>query len=188
MPSMLSRRQLLITGGAALAGAGLSGRDAARAEGIEFVPRYDLERVEWTYQSFLLQPTPQDLENAPGSTVMARKWAMGKLKLKDGAEPCTAQGTLLLGKDIELQVSVAGRPGRGVVPSLFEADAQGTSGPLAGLRYLLAGWAVRGNDGLLARVHGSVFVIAGPHDSPAFEPGGQPVTTAGTFTIVKTPV
>jgi hypothetical protein len=188
MTSRLSRRRLLITGGAALAGAAALGTNEASADGTEFAPIYELERVEWRYQSFLLLPTAQDLDNGPGSSILARKWTMGKLELKDGPGACAATGTLVFDKEAELQVSVTGRPGRGIVPSLFEAVAEGTTGPLAGLRYLLAGFAIRGNDGQLARVHGSVFLIAGPHDSPAFEPGGQPVTTTGTFTIVKTPV
>lgn len=185
MSSPLSRRQLLITGSAALAGAGLHIPDADGAEGIAFTPRYALERGEWNYQSYLLQPTPQDLQNAPGSTIVARKWAAGKLNLQDDAEPCAARGTLRLGSDVELQIRVTGRPGHGVVPAAFEAIAEGTAEPIAGLRYLLTGWAIRGNNGLLTRLNGSVMLVSGPHDSPAFEPGlgGMPVMTVGTFTI-----
>ena len=184
MSSLLNRRRMLITGSAALAGVGLQAVPAAHAEGIEFVPRYARERGDWVFQSYLLQPALQDLLNAPGSTIAARKWASGKLTLQDDGKAGAAHGTLTLGADVELQISINGKAGHGIIPATFEAVAEGT-GQVAGMRYLLNGWAIRGNNGLLSRMHGSIMLVSGPHDSPAFEPGpdGMPVMTVGTFTV-----
>jgi hypothetical protein len=190
----LNRRQLMISGGAALMGASgaalLSAAEEPVERGVKFLPFYAIEKdvkLKWVYQSFLLQPTEQDLGNKAGSTVNARKWAMGDLSLTDGPGECEASGTLVFGEKAELKVTIQGTPGHGLSPATFEAVGEGVDGPLAGARYLLRGFAIRGNDGKLGRVHGSVFVIAGTRDKPAFEPGGMPVGTAGTFTITKVP-
>jgi hypothetical protein len=195
----LNRRQLMISGGGALlmsagGAALLSAAEEPVERGVKFLPFYAIEKdvkLKWVYQSFLLQPTGQDLENKAGSTVNARKWAMGDLSLTDGPGECEASGTLVFGEKpeekAELKVTVTGTPGHGLSPATFEAVGEGVDGPMAGARYLLRGFAIRGNDGKLGRVHGSVFVIAGTRDKPAFEPGGMPVGTAGTFTIVKVP-
>jgi hypothetical protein len=186
MELALNRRQWLVSGGAAVLGAGGAGLAAAPGEqGVEFVPSYELERGAWLYQSFLLQPTDPDVLNGTGSLVSVRRWAIGELRLQDGPGLCEARGILDLGNGRTLQVAVTGAPGGGLSPAAFEAIGEGVEGPLAGARYLLRGFAIRGNDGRLNRVHGSVFVIAGTKDRPDFEPGGMPVGTAGTFMITK---
>ena len=188
----LNRRELMISGGAALLCAGGAGALQAAEpveRGVKFLPFYEIDKdlkLKWVYQSYLLQPTDQDLENKAGSTISTRKWAMGDLALTDGSGECEASGTLTFGEDAKFKITIQGEPGRGLLPGTFEAVADG-EGPLAGTRYLLRGFAIRGNDGKLGRVHGSVFVIAGTHDKPAFEPFGMPVTTAGTFTFTKAP-
>lgn len=188
-----NRRQLMMSGGAALLSAGgaglLNAADPPVERGVKFLPFYAIEKdvkLKWVFQSYLLQPTDQDLENKAGSTINTRKWAMGDLVLTDGPAECEASGTLTFGENSKLKIGIHGEPGRGLLPATFEAVAEG-EGPLAGTRYLLRGFAIRGNDGKLGRVHGSVFVIAGTHDKPAFEPFGMPVATAGTFTITKVP-
>jgi hypothetical protein len=189
----LNRRHLMMSGGAALlsvGGAGLlQAADPPVERGVKFLPFYAIEKdvkLKWVYQSYLLQPTDQDLENKAGSTINTRKWTMGDLDLTDGSGECEASGTLTLGENARLNLTIHGEPGRGLEPATFEAVVEG-EGPLAGARYLLRGFAIRGNNGKLARVHGSVFVIAGTHDKPAFEPFGMPVGTTGTFTFTKVP-
>lgn len=192
MKSTLNRRELLVTTGGALLAANAAAVGAEPVErGVTFVPIYAIDKdvkLKWVYQSFLLQPTEQDLGNKSGSTINARKWAMGDLKLTDGPGECEASGTLDFGENAVLQVSIKGTTSKGLLPSPFEAVGEGVDGPLAGARYLLRGFAIRGNDGKLGRVHGTVYVIAGTKDRPAFEPGGMPVGTAGTFTITKVAV
>lgn len=192
MNRSLSRREVLAAGAAALVTVntvpGLAQEPVE--QGVTFHPVYALKkdaRLKWVYQSYLLQPTDQDLENRPGSTIYTRKWAMGELVLTDGPGAGEASGTLVFGEDATLKVTVSGAPGRGMSPATFEAVGEGIEGRMAGARYLLRGFAIRGNDGKLGRVVGSVFVMAGTHDKPAFEPGGMPVGTAGTFVIMRSP-
>jgi len=128
--------------------------------------------------------TEQDLANKAGSTINTRKWAMDDLAMTDGPGECEASGTLDFGENAILQVAIKGTASHGLLPATFDAVGEGIDGPLAGARYLLRGFAIRGNDGKLGR---SVYVIAGTKDRPAFEPGGMPVGTAGTFTITKVP-
>jgi len=188
----LNRRELMLSGGAAVLLAGGAGALQAAEpveRGVTFLPFYAIgkdARLKWVFQSYLLQPTDQDLENKAGSTINTRKWAMGDLALTDGPGECEASGTLTFAEDAVFRIAIRGEPGRGLLPATFDAVADG-EGPLAGARYLLRGFAIRGNDGKLGRVHGSVFVIAGTHDKPAFEPFGMPVVTAGTFTFTKAP-
>ena len=119
-----------------------------------WIPTFGLE--EWTYQSFLLLPTPDEHSAAPGTAITCKKWARGKLRLTDSEFGYAATGTLAFAPSIELAVSVRGTPGVDSTPATFEATGTGLEGKTKGAIYELAGWAFCGADGNVESVRGSM--------------------------------
>ena len=147
-----------------------------------FIPSFE---GNWTYQSFLVLPTPAELAATPGSPVTSKKWAMGKLLLAKAGDNMEATGQLTFLPGVELKIHVTFVPGKDGSPAKFEATGRGESGPTAGAVYELVGWAIPDAAGQLLEVRGSVRAVRGPDSNPAVELGRMPVNTVGAFVISK---
>lgn len=147
-----------------------------------FIPSFD---GNWTYQSFLVLPTPPELAAPPGTPVTAKKWAMGKLLLAEAGDNMEAAGHLTFRPGVELKIRVTFVPGEDGGPAKFEATGKGESVPTAGAVYELTGWAIPDAAGKLSEVRGSVRAVRGPDSNPAVELGGMPIGTVGAFLITS---
>jgi len=146
-----------------------------------FIPAFE---GTWQYQSFLLLPSDEQLAAAPGTNVNAKKWAMGKLLLADGAE-MEAAGQLTFAPGIELKVHLRFTPGEAGKPAEFKGTGTGEKVPTKGAVYELNGWAIPDAAGKLAGVRGSVRAARGSDADPYTELGGMPTGTIGAFFITK---
>jgi len=149
----------------------------------EFVPAFEFQG--WSYQSFLLLPTPEEKVAKPGSNVTAKKWAAGKLILSDSPDGHEANGFLDLAPGVRLNVRVKFVPGADGGPAKFEASGVGEDGVAKGSEYQLAGWAFAGGDEKVERVEGAIWAVRGPDSNPGTELGQMPVGTVGAFVIEK---
>jgi hypothetical protein len=145
-----------------------------------FIPAFE---GTWSYQSYLLLPSPADLAAGPGSPVTAKKWAMGRLLLADGPD-MGAAGTLTFAPGVELVVRVTFVPDADGGPAQFKATGTGEAGPTQGTIYDLVGWAFPSPTGQLAEVRGSIRAVRGPDATPGTA-GGMPVGTVGAFVMSK---
>lgn len=152
------------------------------------------EFQDWTYQSFLLLPTPEENNALPGNVVTAKKWAMGTLvcgqalKTDDGY---VLDGKLSFSKDAELSFSAKGTFGSGNAPATFEATGIGKEDRTKGAIYHLVGWVfpelpVAHGAAKVLSVRGSVQAIRGPDSKPDIELGRMPIGTVGAFVIART--
>ena len=156
-----------------------------------FSPVFEFQGWDWVYQSFLILPTPAEATAAPGSSVTAKKWAMGRLVIADNPAGSNiiggydGGGFLEFAVGVKLRVAVKGLDGIDETPATFEAIGKGEEGVTKGAEYQLSGWAFRGSDGKLESIHGSVRAVRGPDSNPKFELGKMPVGTVGAFMIVR---
>ena len=146
-----------------------------------FIPAFE---GNWQYQSFLLLPSDEQLAAAPGTNVIAKKWAMGKLLLADGTE-MEAAGQLKFAPGIELKVHLRFTPGEAGKPAEFKGTGTGETGPTKGAVYELSGWAFPDATGKLAGCCGSVRAARGSDAYPDTDLGGMPTGTIGSFSITK---
>ena len=152
------------------------------------------EFQDFTYQSTLVLPTPDERAADAGGAMTAKKWAKGALalgqafKAADGAY--TLQGVLSFAPGISLAVSATGHMRSGHAPATFEATGTGTDGITKGAVYELVGWVfpeepITNDAGRVLSVRGSVRAVRGPDTSPETELGRMPVGTVGTFVIER---
>ena len=149
----------------------------------QFVPAFEFQ--DWNYQSFLILPTPDEGKAQPGSSVTAKKWAMGKLTLSDSPDGYEANGFLDFGSGVRLEVKVNFQPGEDGAPASFEANGIGEEGLAIGSHYHLTGWAFPGSDGKVEHVQGAIRAVRGPDSDPQIELGQMPIGTVGAFHISK---
>ena len=151
------------------------------------------EFQDWTYQSFLMLPTPEEDAALPGAAVTAKKWAKGTLlcgqAFVDG-DGYKLDGTLSFRPGVELAVSARGRLGNSGSPGTFEATGTGTQGPTKGAIYQLVGLVfpeepIQNNAAKVLSIRGHVLAVRGPDSKPAIELGGMPVGTVGAFVIAR---
>jgi hypothetical protein len=178
MTHQIGRRELLTAGASMLALAGTKASSAG-----DFMPSFEFQN--WTYQSFLILPTPKQLAEPPGIAVDCKKWAIGKLLLSDSPDGYIAAGFLTFAPGVELSVQVKGQVGKDGAPATFEAIGIGEKGVTKGAIYELNGWVFPGQDGKTESVRGSVRAVRGPDTSPQVELGKMPVGTVGAFMITK---
>lgn len=151
------------------------------------------EFQDWSYQSFLVLPTPEEDSGAPGSGITAKKWAKGALAVGQAfrsAEGYTLSGTLSFAPGVELTVSAKGMLGVEKAPATFEATGEGTSGRTKGAVYQLTGWVfaeepIVSGGGRVLSVRGAVRAVRGPDAKPEVELGGMPLGTVGSFVISR---
>ncbi len=155
------------------------------------------EFQDWFYQSYLVLPTSEELDNLPGKVVTARKWAKGDFlcgqaftSTVNGSDGYTVDGRLSFLPGVELSVSAKGVLGEGNNPAQFEATGTGENGPTKGAIYQLTGWAfpveVENGASRVLSIRGSVWAVRGPDSKPETELGGMPAgSTVGTFVIVS---
>lgn len=155
----------------------------AEADDAVFIPAFEFQ--DWSYQSFLIPPSPARDSAKPGDDVPAKKWAMGKLTLSDSPDGYAAAGFLDFAPGVQLRVTVKGTPGKGEIPATFDTTGVGEKGPTKGAEYQLTGWVFRGDDGKVESVRGSVRAVRGPDARPTHDLGGMPVGTVGAFIISK---
>jgi hypothetical protein len=153
------------------------------------------EFQEWSYQSYLVVPTTEEIEAPPSSAVSAKKWAKGEFLCGQAftapGNGYTLGGKLIFREGVELAVEVSGVNGIDDQPGTFEAIGTGTQGPTKGALYRLSGWVfpklpmpTSGATRPLL-IKGAVWVLRGPDMNPAVELGGSPAGTVGLFEIVS---
>jgi len=146
---------------------------------------------EWTYQSFLLLPTPEQDASAPGAEVTARKWANGEFlcgQAFGNGDGFTLSGTLAFRPGVTLAVAAKGMGGSGDAAGTFEATGTGLEGPLKGMVSRLVGWVfpqlpIQNGAARVACVRGSIWAVRGPDTRPDIDPSGMPLGTVGAFVI-----
>jgi hypothetical protein len=151
------------------------------------------EFQDYSYQSFLLLPTAEQDQAAPGAAIDGKKWAKGTLlcgQAFDTGGGYRLDGTLSFRPGIELAVSAKGALGKGDAPATFEATGTGIDGPLKGAIYELVGWVfpelpIANAAGRVLSVRGSVRAVRGPDAKPEAEAGGMPLGTVGAFVITR---
>ena len=143
----------------------------------------------WTYQSFLVLPTPSEEMVPPGSAITAKKWAKGNLYLEtsiDTGNPDAVGLLIFPTKDGDVKLRVKASVEKGIDPVKFEATGEVQDAvPAKGAVYKLLGWAFRGEDDKVAAVHGSVMAVRGSDSRPDVELGGMPIGTVGAFVIMS---
>jgi hypothetical protein len=153
------------------------------------------EFQDWTYQAFLLLPTPLEDAAAAGGAVSARKWSRGDLMCGQAfaaTDGYTLSGTLVFAEDLQLDVVASGTSGRGTAPGTFLATGTGTSGKLKGMVSELTGWVfpeLPSSSDSAARVlsvRGSIRAVRGTDTDPEHDPSGLPLGTVGAFVISRT--
>jgi hypothetical protein len=161
--------------------------------GSTWFPLFEFQ--DWTYQSVLVLPTPEENTAAPGAGVTAKKWAQGSLFLgqaiKAPEDGYTLGGRLEFRPGVELEVSAKGALGSENTPASFEATGTGTKEPTKGAIYQLIGWVfpeqpiVQGAGRVLS-IRGSVRAVRGPDTNPEMDLGGMPVgETVGSFIVAR---
>ncbi|AEJ02774.1 hypothetical protein Nit79A3_3033 [Nitrosomonas sp. Is79A3] len=155
------------------------------------------EFQDWFYQSYLVLPTPEEVDDLPGKAVTARKWARGEFicgqafrSTVNDSDGYVLDGRLSFFPGVELSVSVKGALGSGKNPAQFEATGIGVEGPTKGAIYQLTGWAFPienflNTGGRSMSIRGSVWAVHGPDSKPDVDLGGMPIGTVGTFVIVS---
>jgi hypothetical protein len=155
------------------------------------------EFQDWTYQSFLVLPTPEEDAALAGTAVTAKKWAKGELlcgqAFRDsvaGSEGYKLDGTLSFRPGVELNVSAKGALGDATMPGTFEATGIGTQGPAKGAIYHLVGVLfpeppIQKTAARVLSIRGFVRAVRGPDTKPDLDLGGMPLGTVGTFVIGK---
>lgn len=150
----------------------------------QFIPKFGSQN--WIYQSFLITTPFLDLvAEPPNSPVPAKKWAMGQLVVTDCIDGIGGSGILTFTPDIQLEITITGKPGSREIPATFEAMGKCVEGVAQGAEYQLSGWAFSGSTGNVVRVGGAIHAVRGPDTNPKFELGGMPIGTVGTFSIDK---
>lgn len=143
----------------------------------------------WSYQSFLILPTPSEKAAPPGSAVTAKTWAKGRLNLEtstDLGKPDAVGLLIFPTAQGELKLRVKASVEEGIDVAKFEATGEVVDDvPAKGTVYELVGWAFRGKDDKVAAVRGSVMAVRGPDARPDIELGGQPIGTVGAFIITQ---
>lgn len=153
------------------------------------------EFQDWTYQAFLLLPTPLEEAAPAGGAVSARKWSRADLMCGQAfaaTDGYTLSGTLIFAKGVELAVVASGTAGRGTAPGTFVATGTGTSGPLKGMVSELTGWVFpelpfsAETAARVLSVRGSIRAVRGTDAKPHEDPSGMPLGTVGAFVISRT--
>ena len=168
------------------------------------------EFADFTYESFLVLPTPEQSDSPPGALVTAKKWAKGALRFGqaffESPHGYTVSGSLYIGPDFGatdvpyLYVFAKGTlgsrdtpatfEGEGTVdtPATFEGEATVTEGKAKGAVYRLAGWVFPvppGDGGRVGRICGSVCAVRGPDANPGRDLAGMELGTVGWFVITR---
>ncbi len=143
----------------------------------------------WTYQSFLVLPTPTEEMVPPGSAITAKKWAKGNLYLEtsiDTGNPDAVGLLIFPTKDGDVKLRVKASVEKGIDPVKFEATGEVQDAvPAKGAVYKLLGWAFRGKDDDVATVRGCVMAVRGSDARPDVDLGGMPIGTVGAFVIMS---
>ena len=151
------------------------------------------EFQDWTYQAYLLLPTPAEDAAAAGGAVSARKWSRGQLSCGQAftaPDGYTLTGTLSF-PGAQLAVAVKGALGRGDSPATFIATGTGIGEPLKGMVSELTGWVfpelpVANGAARVLRIQGSIRAVRGTDANPTIDPSGMPLGTVGAFVISRT--
>jgi hypothetical protein len=162
-------------------------------ESTTWFPLFEFQ--DWIYQSFLLLPTPQELDAAPGTPATARKWARGELLCGQAFTTPAPGGYVLSGvlsfrPGVTLTVSAQGTLGVGNAPATFEATGVGTEGATLGAIYRLVGWVfpelpILNGGGRVDSVRGAIWAVRGTDARPDIDLSGMPLGTVGSFVIAK---
>jgi hypothetical protein len=160
-------------------------------ETASWFPLFEFQ--EYTYESFLILPSREEVDSGVTGETTTRQWAKGTLSLGQAftsGDGYTLAGSLSFAKDVELAVSARGTLGHGSDPATFEATGTGIEGGTKGAIYQLTGWVfseppVNGG-GRVVSIYGAVRAVRGPDARPDIELGRMPLGTTGAFVIKRT--
>ncbi len=140
---------------------------------------------DWNHNSYLVNPKQDFLDqspspNSPPIAVESFKWAKGVLRVDDAQ---AGSGRLEFAPGVELSVNFTLQAdAEGLT---FTARGVGKTGPLVGVEYRLAGWAIVGSDGEISSLEGGIQALKGGGSNGQLGLGGQPVGTIGYFRLSK---
>jgi len=135
----------------------------------------------WTHNSYNVNPADEKLDDAPGpsTSIACLKWAKGVLHVQDakaGAAELEFATGVSLAVNFTLQAQADGLA--------FAAQGVGKTGPLVGVEYRLAGWAIVDSAGEVTSIAGGIQALRGGSDGK-IGLGGQPVGTIGHFRLSR---
>jgi hypothetical protein len=165
--------------------------NTASAIATSWFPLFEFQ--EWTYQAFLLLPTPAEEAAPPGSPVTAKKWSHGTLtcgQAFNAGGGYNLTGTLVFQDHGKLEVVARGTLGPGNAPATFEATGTGVDGDVKGMVSQLTGWVIpelpiANAAARVLCVRGSIRAVRGTDAKPGVDPSGMPLNTVGAFVIAR---